>query len=186
MHASVLLLNADARPLSLHPLSTISWQTAVKAMFAGKVHVVKDYEGKYLHTPTTRIPLPSVVMMNTYHKNPTRAKFTRKNVYLRDNYQCQYCGDLFHYHELTIDHVIPKSKGGRLTWENSVSACGPCNVKKGDKLLPKPIKEPKVPSWYQINGAIKRNHLHIPDASWQDYINWPEDKLHIADNVTIT
>ena len=185
MHASVLLLNADARPLSLHPLSTVSWQTAIKAMWSSKVRVVKNYEGKFLHTPTTAIPLPSVIMMNTYHKNPSKAKYTRKNVYLRDHYCCQYCGNLFYYNELTIDHVVPKSKGGRLTWENTVTACGPCNVKKADKLYPKPIKEPIRPSWYQINGASKLHNLHIPDAAWQYYLDWPEDKLHIAENVTI-
>lgn len=185
MHASVLLLNADARPLSLHPLSTVSWQTAIKAMFASKVHVVKNYEGKYLHSPNIKIPLPSVIMMNTYHKNPTSARFTRKNVYLRDSYCCQYCGDMFYHSELTIDHVIPKSKGGRLTWENSVTACGPCNVKKGNRTSMKPITKPYRPSWYQINGAVKLHNLQIPDAAWQDYINWPEDKLEIANSVEI-
>ena len=177
MHASVLLLNADARPLSLHPLSTVSWQTAIKAMWSSKVRVVKNYEGKFLHTPTTAIPLPSVIMMNTYHRNPSKAKYTRRNVYLRDHYCCQYCSDMFHYNELTIDHVVPKSKGGRLTWENSVTACGPCNVKKGDSLYPLPMQRPTHPSWYQINYAYQHHTLTIPDAAWSKYIHWQEDKL---------
>jgi 5-methylcytosine-specific restriction endonuclease McrA len=95
----------------------------------------------------------------------------------RDKYCCQYCGGQFLYQELTIDHVVPKSKGGRLTWENSVTACGPCNVKKGDSLYPKPLTEPKRPTWHQINYANKHHPLIIPDISWQSYIQWPEDKL---------
>lgn len=185
MHASVLLLNADATPLSLLPLSTISWQNAIKAMWGNKVHVLENYAGRFLHTPTIEVPLPSVVMMNTYHKPPAKAKFSRKNVYLRDGYCCQYCSDMFHYHELTIDHVIPKSKGGKLTWENSVTACGPCNVKKADKLYPKPIRQPVRPTWFQINHSTRFHDLHIPDGNWKNYIKWPEDKLHIADNITL-
>tara|TARA_B110001450_G_C17650382_1_gene493031 strand:- start:2175 stop:2456 length:282 start_codon:yes stop_codon:yes gene_type:complete len=92
---------------------------------------------------------------------------------------------MFHYHQLTIDHVVPKSKGGRLTWENTVTACGPCNVKKADKLYPRPIKQPVRPSWHQINGASKLHNLHIPDGTWQDYLDWPEDRLHVAETVTI-
>lgn len=177
MNKSVLLLNADGQPLSILPLSTISWQNAIKAMWAEKVHVIKNYEDKFLRSPTVSIPYPSIIMLNTYHKQPSKAKYTRKNLYVRDKYCCQYCGGQFLYQELTIDHVVPKSKGGRLTWENSVTACGPCNVKKGDSLYPKPLTEPKRPTWHQINYANKHHPLIIPDISWQSYIQWPEDKL---------
>jgi 5-methylcytosine-specific restriction endonuclease McrA len=95
MHASVLLLNADASPLSLLPLSTISWQTAIKAMFSEKVHVLKNYEDKFLHSSTMTIPVPSIVMLDTYHRVPEKAKFSRKNLYVRDNFTCQYCGNHF-------------------------------------------------------------------------------------------
>ena len=184
MQASVLLLNADAQPLSLLPLSTISWQNAVKALYSDKVFVVKNYNNVFLNSTTISIPLPSIVMLNSYHRPPLRAKYTRKNLYIRDNYNCQYCGNKFSYSDLTIDHVIPKSKGGKLTWENSVAACGPCNVKKNDKIV-KPLKDPKRPSWHQLNFASRNYHTTIPDASWQDYIMWPEDKLTIQ-NTKIT
>jgi 5-methylcytosine-specific restriction endonuclease McrA len=185
MHASVLLLNADGQPLSLLPLSTIPWQNAVKAMYGNKVHVIKNYKDRFLRSTTVSIPLPSVIMMNTYHKHPSQAKFTRRNLYIRDEYKCQYCSKQFFFNELTIDHVIPKSKGGRLTWDNSVTACGPCNVKKADKLTMRPVTSPYRPSWFKINGASKHHTLHIPDEAWQDYINWPEDKLIVAENVTL-
>lgn len=179
MKPNVLLLNADGQPLSTLPLSTISWQNAIKAMFADKVHVIKTYDYEVIRSASLEIPFPSIIMLNKYHRQPDRARFCRKNVYLRDHYQCQYCGDEFNYLELTMDHVIPKSKGGRLHWTNVVTACGPCNVKKGNKTSMKPIKEPIIPSWHLINNANKRHSITIPDISWQDYVQWPEDKLII-------
>ena len=178
MHTSVLLLNADAQPLSYLPLSTISWQNAVKAMFAHKVHVIKDYDNRFLRSATLEIPMPSIVMLNTYHRQPLTAKFTRRNVYIRDDYKCQYCGDTFGHDDLTLDHVIPKSKGGKLGWTNTVSACGPCNVRKGSKLI-KPLSTPHKPTWYEINNSSKYYPLTIPDPAWQDYLNWPEEKLFV-------
>jgi len=184
MHASVLLLNADAQPLSMLPLSTISWQTAIKAMFGDKVRVIKNYENRFLRSSSLTIPLPSVVMMNRFHKHPTRAKFCRRNLYIRDKFCCQYCSNMFAAADLTIDHVIPKSKGGKLIWENTVAACGPCNVKKGDRPV-KPITKPVKPTWYQINGAALHYDLYIPDMAWQDFLHWPEEKLHLAEIVTL-
>jgi 5-methylcytosine-specific restriction endonuclease McrA len=173
---SVLLLNANGQPLSILPLSTISWQTAVKALFAHKVHTISNFENKFLRSTTISIPYPSIVMLNAYHRQPNRAKFTRRNVYIRDNYKCQYCNEQFFAGELTLDHVIPRSKGGKLTWDNTVSACGPCNVKKADRMI-RPLNKPVVPSWHYIQNSNKHHTLHIPDMSWQDYVKWPEDKL---------
>lgn len=184
MHVSVLLLNADAQPLSLLPLSTISWQNAIKAMFSDKVHVVKDYDNLFINSSSISLPVPSIVMLNTYHRPPTKAKYTRKNLYIRDSYCCQYCGENFIHSELTIDHVVPKSKGGKLTWENSVSACAPCNFKKNDRMI-KPIKEPQRPTWFQLNTASKNYNRIIPDIAWQDYIQWPDDKIQVADSIIL-
>ena len=176
MNNSVLLLNADGQPLSIVPLSTVSWQNAVKAMFAEKVRVIMNYDDVFLRSAYLTIPCPSIIMLNKYHKQPSKAKFTRRNLYIRDDYQCQYCGNQFSNNDLTIDHVIPKSAGGRLNWENSVTACGPCNVKKGNQAK-KPINEPIRPSWHKINYATKLHTLIIPDIVWQNYVKWPEDKL---------
>jgi 5-methylcytosine-specific restriction endonuclease McrA len=173
---SVLLLNADGQPLSMLPLSTISWQTAVKALFGGKVRTISNYDNEFIRSATLRIPFPSIVMLNTYHKQPSRAKFTRRNVYIRDIYKCQYCNNEFVVADLTLDHVIPKSKGGRLTWENSVAACSPCNVKKADSIK-LPMRDPVRPTWHKINYANKQHKLTIPDITWQNYVKWPEDKL---------
>jgi len=145
-------------------------------MFAEKVHVIKNYENVFIRSTSLSIPCPSIIMLNTYHRQPTKAKYTRRNLYIRDNHCCQYCGNRFEYHQLTIDHVVPRSKGGRLTWENSVAACSPCNVKKADSMKP-PLREPVRPTWHKINYASKLHNLTIPDITWQTYVKWPEDKL---------
>ena len=145
---SVLLLNADAAPLSLLPLSTISWQSAVKTIFGDKVHVIKNYEGRFIRSTSLSIPMPSVVMLTKYHKQPTKAKYTRRNVYIRDDYYVLLRWSM--NDELTLDHVIP-TKGGRLGWTNTVAACGPC--KKGNKII-KPI----TPDYMARNKQQRINH----------------------------
>lgn len=185
MHASVLLLNADAQPLSLLPLSTISWQTAIKTMFADRATVIKNYDNLFLHSSRITIPVPSIIMLNTYHKLPSKAKYTRRNLYVRDGYCCQYCGKKFTPMDLTIDHVIPKSHGGKLTWENTVTACKPCNWHKGDSRHIKPVRPATVPTWHALNQSSKSYSLTIPDASWQDFLQWPEQNLIIADKVIL-
>lgn len=176
--ASVLLLNADAQPLSLLPLSTISWQNAIKAYFQDKVKIIKEYDLE-IHSPSLTVNMPSIVMLTRYHKIPNRAKFSRRNLFIRDDYKCQYCGDTFHPDKLSIDHVIPRSRGGRLSWVNCVSACTPCNSRKGNKMQ-KPINEPFVPNYFQINNKARFYNIVIPDIAWQDYINWPESKIKVV------
>jgi 5-methylcytosine-specific restriction endonuclease McrA len=184
MHASVLLLNADAQPLSFLPLSTISWQTAVKTLFSDRASVVKNYDDLFLHSSRLTIPVPSIIMFTSYHRSPSKAKYNRKNLYVRDDYCCQYCGGKFTTADLTIDHVVPKSKGGKLTWENSVTACKSCNWKKSDKIV-KPIRPAYKPTWHQLNQYSKRYDLVIPDSGWQDFLQWPEDKLSVAPKVVL-
>jgi 5-methylcytosine-specific restriction endonuclease McrA len=169
--SNVLLLNADAQPISMSPLSTISWQNAVKAYFTDKVKIIKSYEDRPLRSENFTMPMPSIVMLTRYHKNPPHAKFTRRNMYTRDRYTCQYCGGSFHYDFLTIDHVIPRSLGGHTSWTNCITACKTCNSKKGSKLI-KPLTVPRHPSWYEINFGNSHN-LSIPDPAWMDYIRTP-------------
>lgn len=184
MNASVLLLNADAQPLSLLPLSTISWQLAIKTIYSDRAHVIKNYDNMFLHSSRITIPVPSIIMYNNYHKSPSRAKYNRKNLYIRDNYCCQYCGDKFPSHELTIDHVIPKSHGGKLSWENTVAACKKCNFLKGDRLV-KPIRPAVMPSWHQLNQYSKRYKITIPDSAWQDFLQWPVENLDVASEIVV-
>jgi 5-methylcytosine-specific restriction endonuclease McrA len=117
-----LVLNADYQPLSFTPLSLWSWQEAVKAVFRGKVTVVDVYENVVVRGVSLAIPLPSVIALNEYVCNhKSIPAFTKRNVYLRDEYKCQYCnGQFFSQNDLSIDHVHPRCKGGRLQWENAV------------------------------------------------------------------
>ncbi|EAU42437.1 putative endonuclease protein [Fulvimarina pelagi HTCC2506] len=167
-----LVLNADYRPLSYYPLSLWSWQDAIKAVFLDRVTIVAEYD-RAVHSPTASMRLPSVVCLKSYVKPARNPAFTRFNVFLRDRFQCQYCGD---HNDLTFDHVVPRSKGGLTTWENVVAACSPCNLRKGGHM-PKaagmfPQQKPYQPTVHDLhnNGRLfPPNYLH---ESWLDYLYW--------------
>lgn len=173
-----LVLNADFRPLSYFPLSIWSWQDAVKAVWLDRVSVLSEYETA-VHSPRMTMRLPSVIALKEYIPSARRPAFTRFNVFLRDEFACQYCGVDRPSHDLTFDHVIPRSRGGRTTWENVVTACGPCNLRKA-AMLPKecrmyPRQTPRQPtSWeLQDNGrSFPPNYLH---ESWRDYLYWDSE-----------
>lgn len=167
-----LVLNADFRPLSYYPLSLWSWQDAIKAVFLDRVNIVSEYD-TMVRSPSFTMKLPSVVSLREYVQPPRYPAFTRFNVFLRDRFQCQYCGS---HDDLTFDHVIPRSRGGRTTWENVVAACAPCNLRKGNRM-PRdigmvPIQAPYRPSVQDLhnNGrAFPPNYLH---ESWMDFLYW--------------
>jgi 5-methylcytosine-specific restriction endonuclease McrA len=173
-----LVLNADFRPLSYFPLSLWSWQDAVKAVVTDRVHVLSEYE-HVIHSPTKSLSLPSVIALKDYIPVERRPAFTRFNVFLRDRFTCQYCNQPFPTHDLTFDHVIPRSKGGRTNWANVVTACQACNLLKGCRLPHEarmhPRTPPGPPSSIQLreNGrAFPPNHLH---QSWRDYLYWDSE-----------
>ena len=124
-----LVLNADFRPLSYYPLSLWSWQDAIKAVFLERVSIIENYN-KAVHSPSLTIKLPSVIALKDYVSLRQSPAFTRFNVFLRDNFTCQYCKEKFSANELTFDHITPKCIGGKTTWSNVVSACTTCNLKK--------------------------------------------------------
>lgn len=171
-HCPALVLNADYRPLSYYPLSVWSWQDTVKAVFMDRVNIVSEYD-RVIRSPSFEFRLPSVVSLKTYIKPARFPAFTRFNVFLRDKFSCQYCGTR---EELTFDHLIPRSKGGITSWENVVSACAPCNLKKGG-MMPEeagmiPFERPFRPTVQQLHSNGRHfppNYLH---ESWQDYLYW--------------
>ncbi len=170
-----LVLNADYRPLSYYPLSLWGWQDVVKAVFLERVDIVKKYE-RVVSSPSFQIELPSVIALKEYVHQSRNPAFTRFNVFLRDGFCCQYCSKPFVASELTFDHVIPRSRGGRTNWENVVAACTRCNLQKANKMPSKggvsPIKPPIRPNTYQLqeNGRkFPPNHLH---HTWRDYLYW--------------
>ena len=170
-----LVLNADFRPLSYYPLSVWCWQDAIKAVFLDRVNIVSEYETS-VRSPTFQMKLPSVVSLKSYVKPSRFPAFTRFNVFLRDRFTCQYCGER---EDLTFDHVIPRAKGGVTSWENVVAACSPCNLRKADKLPSVigmwPMRKPYQPSVHDLhqNGRLfPPNYLH---ASWMDYLYWDSE-----------
>jgi 5-methylcytosine-specific restriction endonuclease McrA len=128
LDAAVLVLNQNYEPLDV-----CSWQRAMVMIISGKAEIVENGRG-VIHTPTTTLPLPSVVRLRyLVHRPRPRVKLNRKEIFRRDNYTCQYCGR--QTTNLTVDHVVPRHCGGTYSWENLVSACPQCNRRKGGKTL---------------------------------------------------
>ena len=167
-----LVLNADYRPLSYYPLSIWNWQTALKAVFLERVDILSEYETQ-VHSPSLAMNLPSVIALKKYIRQPRYPAFTRFNLFLRDEFTCQYCGSL---DDLTFDHVIPRRLGGRTSWTNITTACAPCNLRKGGRTPHEarmhPRHRPIRPTTFELheNGrAFPPNYLH---ESWRDYLYW--------------
>lgn len=167
-----LVLNADYRPLSYYPLSLWPWQEAVKAAFLDRVDIVATYD-ECVHSPSTTIRIPSVVVLKDYVKPQKRVAFTRFNLFLRDEFCCQYCGAKG---DLTFDHVVPRSRGGITSWENVVAACSTCNLRKGARSLRhsgmslrRPAIQPGSEELRNQGRKFPPNHLH---QSWTDYLYW--------------
>ena len=170
-----LVLNADYRALSYYPLSLWSWQDTIKAVFLERVNILEEYD-RVVHSARLEMKLPSVVSLKTYIKPARHPAFTRFNVFLRDRFTCQYCGER---DDLTFDHVVPRSKGGITTWENVVAACSECNLRKADMLPAKarmwPATKPFQPTVHDLhqNGRLfPPNYLH---ESWMDYLYWDSE-----------
>jgi 5-methylcytosine-specific restriction endonuclease McrA len=171
-HFPALVLNADYRPLSYYPLSLWPWQDAVKAAFLDRVTIVSEYE-EVVRSPTTTIRIPSVVVLKDYVRPQRQVAFTRFNLFLRDEFRCQYCGSRG---DLTFDHVVPRAKGGITSWENVVAACGRCNLRKGSKSLRqvgfslrKPPRRPATGELMNLGRKFPPNYLH---ESWMDFLYW--------------
>lgn len=170
-----LVLNADYRPLSYFPLSLWPWQEAVKAVFRETVTVVSEYK-RVIHSPSCEVKLPSVLALRDYINTDRKPAFTRFNVFLRDNWTCQYCSNGFKTHELTFDHVIPRSRGGRTSWENIVTACQHCNTLKGSQLPEscgmRPRTRPARPSIHELQNYGRKFPPNFLHESWGDFLYW--------------
>ena len=171
-HYPALVLNADYRPLSYYPLSLWPWQDAVKAAFLDRVDIVSEYD-EVVRSPSLTLRIPSVVVLKDFVKPQKRVAFTRFNLFLRDEFRCQYCGGKG---ELTFDHVVPRASGGVTSWENVVAACAPCNLRKGSKSLRqahmslrKPPRQPGAQELLNMGRKFPPNHLH---ESWMDFLYW--------------
>ena len=167
-----LVLNADYRPLSYYPLSLWSWQDSVKAAYLDRVNVLSEYD-EVVRSPSSEFRLPSVVALRSFVRPSKAAAFTRFNLFLRDEFSCQYCGSKG---ELTFDHVTPKSKGGRTEWRNVVAACPDCNLKKGARLLRDCnltlLRNPVEPTSEQLLNVGRKFPPNFLHESWMDFLYW--------------
>jgi len=167
-----LVLNADFVPLSYQPLSLISWQDAIKSVFLQRVQTVSRYEHE-IKSPNMKMQLPSVVALKSYVRQNRQVAFTRFNVFLRDGFSCVYCGS---GSDLTFDHLIPRSKGGTTHWQNIVTACSSCNLRKGGRM-PRdcgmiPQKPPHRPTTFELHAMGRKFPPNFLHQSWMDYLYW--------------
>lgn len=172
-HAPTESLGSSVLVLNRHyiPVDTTAARDAVVMLYKGTAKAVnKDYqaftfeqwvdystycEGQKIHSPSISILIPDTILVPSYSDYPIHniiLRYSRRNVFLRDNMKCQYCGERGTYDSLTIDHIVPKSKGGPNTYENVVSACKACNNQKRDRTPEEsgmiPMTVPTTPSWY--------------------------------------
>ena len=172
-----LVLNADYRPLSYYPLSLWSWQDSIKSVFLDRVSIVNYYD-RSIRSPSFSMKLPSVIALKSFIRPQSNPNFTRFNVFLRDKFSCQYCNSK---NELTFDHLMPRSKGGKTNWDNVVTACSCCNVKKGGRLYlssgMKLFREPFRPTLEDLHQNGKNFPPNFLHESWMDYLYWDVELL---------
>jgi 5-methylcytosine-specific restriction endonuclease McrA len=133
----------------------------------------KSAEDYCIHTVDFKIRVPDVIVLTLFNGLHRREiKFSRRNIFERDKNMCQYCSRQFKKAELTLDHVIPRSSGGRSTWENLVLACVPCNVRKGSRLPDEAgmplVRPPRKPRWVPYTGE---NLSSMRKPSWQRFVD---------------
>lgn len=167
--AQTLMLTNDYAPLKV-----ISWKRAIELLTLGKIEVIEEYDEE-IRSAYLVIKVPAVVrLLKRFRKHHKPVKFSRINVYGRDDYKCQYCGAKCGMSDLTYDHVVPRSQGGKTVWENIVSCCVRCNSRKAGrtpeqakmKLMKKPVQPSAMPAVF-----IQISRKTVPDA-WRDYLYW--------------
>lgn len=168
--ADTLVLNADGQPISLLPPSTINWKEAITYLWLEKVHVLEWYDDWIVRSSSWETKVPAVIMLKEMHRRRRSPRFSRYNVHLRDMFTCQYCHIQLPQSKLTMDHVLPISKGGKTNWENIVSACNPCNGKKGNNEKIRPKVMPHQPDYYELVAKRQKLDFDIRHPSWAAFL----------------
>jgi 5-methylcytosine-specific restriction endonuclease McrA len=166
-----LILNADYRPLSYFPLSLWPWQDSIKAIYLDRVNVLAEYED-VVRSANLTLKIPSVIALKAFVSPSKEVPFSRFNLFLRDEFRCQYCGK--ETKELTFDHVVPRVKGGKTRWDNVVAACSLCNFQKAAKsasqfafkLKSKPIR-PSAETLLNNGRKFPPQSMH---KTWEDFL----------------
>ncbi len=126
-----------------------------------------------IRTISYNLKIPRIILLLLYDKLPPwEVKFTRKNIYKRDNNICQYCGKKFQPEDLNLDHILPSSRGGKDSWENVVCSCVPCNLRKANRTLKEAgmnlIRLPRKPAW---RAFVKDSFTGVREESWKDFLD---------------
>lgn len=181
MKGHVLVLNQNFEPLNVCTL-----KRAIRLMIKKKVEVVESIDGRFIFSINVTLPYPSVIRLRYYVGRPKfNVALTKKTVLMRDNYRCQYCGSK--EGEMTIDHVVPRDRGGKTIWENVVCACKSCNTKKGNRLPEeagmKLLSRPRKPRLLPFLGMSK-TQIALQREEWRKYLflddAWEEGEKYIA------
>jgi 5-methylcytosine-specific restriction endonuclease McrA len=174
-----LVLNA-----SFEPLHIVTWQRAIQLLFQGKVEVVEESDQE-VRTVRFTIKVPAVLRLIQYiplKRKKHIVRFSRANIFLRDGHVCQYCGREFSKSHLTLDHVIPIVQGGRKCWENIVTACKPCNQRKGGRTPQQSgmhlVRRPRQPAWLPT-ASLQLGISRTPER-WKIYLKL--DRHHPSDD----
>jgi 5-methylcytosine-specific restriction endonuclease McrA len=165
-----LLLNKDGQPVSLLPMSTLTWQDAIRYLVLDKGDVLSWHEDWVVRSARWETKVPAVLMLKEYMKPKASVRFSKSNVFLRDNYHCQYCGIVVTKKTATLDHVLPTSHGGKTTFENCVTACGKCNSNKGNDKRIRPKKSPHKPTYYELVERRRQWPFDLKHPDWEMYI----------------
>jgi len=160
---------------SYQPIATIAWQDAIVKWVTGKVEIIHEYDDRQIRSTHLVLKMPSVVrLINRFRRNKEKVRYSKQNVFARDRWKCQYCNNTFPISKLTVDHVIPRSQGGKTSWENVVAACSACNSKKANRTplqaQMKLMNTPKKPAWIPVIKLNLRDD-HIP-LVWKDYCDF--------------
>ncbi|WP_045389620.1 HNH endonuclease [Falsirhodobacter sp. alg1] len=175
-----LVLNADMQPLSWAPLSVWNWQDAFVAVHQDRVIQVKTYDDVTVRSATSEFEIPAVIALKNYRKRRNVA-FTRYHVFLRDEFRCQYCGVRLPAKDLTFDHVVPRSKGGRSEWTNIVASCSADNLRKANRTPAQAnmrlMREPFRPTGYQLDASARRLPFPVGELhqTWMDFLYWDSE-----------
>ena len=157
--------------MSYQPVQIVCWQRAITLVLAARAEVLEEHHDVKIHTVSNEFPVPSIIRLRRNAVRSFRVRLVRSNIYRRDNFTCAYCCRRHPENFLSIDHIIPISRGGKRTWENLVTACRPCNSAKGNKT-PEQAKmrlhyRPRSPTW---NPAFFFNYTRKDPPSWGQFL----------------
>jgi len=163
MYSQVLVLNASYEPIHLCDV-----RRAIILIVKGQARS-EDNTPYCMRSPSVIFPIPAVIRLTHYVQIPYRRKaYSKSNIFLRDQHTCQYCGHKEAANKLTLDHILPQSRGGKTVWENLVTSCRKCNSKKGDRT-------PKEANMTLLNKPKPLHsyfHLHLVRSKARDNHYW--------------